>query len=338
MKRAALWLTLVVMIVAFPLSAQDELTLVRVGALPFISFAPLFIADEEGYFAEQGIAVEYFRSESGGQQVAPLLRGELDVYGGSLNAAMLNAMGREPGSILLVADKGYLPDDPDACETTGLVARPGLLENGTLSDAEIVRGLRYDANSTSLSFTTWALDVTLRTYGLTLDDVLIEDIDSVLLADSLTNGAIDATYAVEPLITRLVEAGAGELWIGANDVMPGTSYGFIAFGRNMLDNPELGERFMIAYLRGSRQYNEGKTERNLDILEKVTTLDRTLLETTCFTQIRSDGAINLESIIAYQEWAASYGFIDSVITDPDILLDTRFIDAANAAIEASSGS
>jgi NitT/TauT family transport system substrate-binding protein len=335
MKHAALWLTLVVLIMVTPLSAQDDLTLVRVGALPFISFAPLFIADEEGYFAEQGIAVEYFRSESGGQQVAPLLRGELDVYGGSLNAGLLNVMGREPGSILLVADKGYLPDDPDACETTGLVARPGLLENGTLSDPDIIRGLRFDANSTTLAFTTWALDVTLGTYGLTLEDVQIDDIDSVLLADSLLNGAIDASYAVEPLITRLADAGAGELWIGANDVMPGTSYGFIGYGRRMLNDPDLGERFMIAYLRGARQYNEGKTERNLDILEAVTGQSRALLEASCFTQIRSDGAINLESIIAFQEWAVSYGFIDRVITDPDALLDTRFIDAANAALEES---
>lgn len=335
MKRAALWLTLAVLIVAFPLSAQDNLTLVRVGALPFISFAPLFIADEEGYFAEQGIAVEYFRSESGGQQVAPLLRGELDVYGGSLNAAMLNAMGREPGSILLVADKGYLPDDPDACETTGLVARPGLLENGTLSDPEIVRGLRFDANSTTLAFTTWALDETLKTFGLTIEDVLLDDIDSVLLIDSLLNGAIDATYAVEPLITRIVDAGAGELWIGANDIMPGTSYGFIAYGQRMLNDPDLGERFMIAYLQGARQYNEGKTERNLDILEAVTGQDRALLEASCFTQIRSDGAINLDSIIAFQEWAVSYNFIDRVITDPDALINTRFIDAANAALEES---
>ena len=51
------------------------------------------------------------------------------------------------------------------------------------------------------------------------------------------------------------------------------------YGPAFLDkDPELGRRFMVAYLQGVKQYNEGKTERNLEILQNYTRLDRDLLK------------------------------------------------------------
>ena len=40
-------------------SAERELTKLRATVLPYFSFAPLYIAEAEGFFAEQGLAVEF---------------------------------------------------------------------------------------------------------------------------------------------------------------------------------------------------------------------------------------------------------------------------------------
>ena len=46
-----------------------EITSVKVAYIPLISNAPLFIAKEEGYFAQQGINVEFEKFQSGASDI-----------------------------------------------------------------------------------------------------------------------------------------------------------------------------------------------------------------------------------------------------------------------------
>ena len=48
---------------------SPEMTTVKVAYIPLISNAPLFIAKEEGYFARQGINVEFEKFQSVGEQL-----------------------------------------------------------------------------------------------------------------------------------------------------------------------------------------------------------------------------------------------------------------------------
>src|SRR4051812_41920299 len=45
--------------------------LVRIGALPTLGMAPFLIAETRGYFAEEGLQVEYTTFDSGARMVAP---------------------------------------------------------------------------------------------------------------------------------------------------------------------------------------------------------------------------------------------------------------------------
>jgi len=70
---------------------------------------------------------------------------------------------------------------------------------------------------------------------------------------------------------------------------------------------------MIAYLKSMRQYNQGKTERNLKILAKYTGLDQELLKICCWPSLRNNGQINIESMIDFQQWALKKGYLDKEI-------------------------
>ena len=94
------------------------------------------------------------------------------------------------------------------------------------------------------------------------------------------------------------------------------------------ENPEAGKQFLVAYMKGVRQYNEGKTKRNLDILEKETELDRDLLEQACWPPITNDGQMDLGSLIDFQTWANEKGLLDTIATE-DQFWDSRFLDYAN---------
>ena len=65
---------------------------------------------------------------------------------------------------------------------------------------------------------------------------------------------------------------------------------------------------------GWREYNQGKTDRNLDILAEYTKLDRELLKEACWAKMRNDGRINVESILDFQTWAVKKGFLEKEVT------------------------
>src|SRR5688500_2999672 len=70
----------------------------------FSTDAPIHIAQERGYFREQGLDVELMRFNSTADQIAALGTGQLAVGVGGVNAALFNAFAQDV-PIRIVADK-----------------------------------------------------------------------------------------------------------------------------------------------------------------------------------------------------------------------------------------
>ena len=104
------------------------------------------------------------------------------------------------------------------------------------------------------------------------------------------------------------------------------------YGPAFLDkNPDLGEKFMVAYLRGVRQYNEGKTERNLEILKKYTKLDQDLLKQACWVPIAEDGFVIRQPVQEYMDWMYANQKISQKLA-VDQLFDMRYVTYANTVL------
>jgi len=84
---------------------------------------------------------------------------------------------------------------------------------------------------------------------------------------------------------------------------------------------------MVAYLQAVRQYNQGKTEKNLKILAKHTGIDQGLLKKMCWPAVRNDGQFNVESVLNFQQWAKKRGYLDHLLTEKEFW-DPSFIDYA----------
>src|SRR3989304_4557461 len=63
---------------------------VKVAFTPLQAWGPLFIADAEGYFAREGIKVEWVTFAGGADTIAVLVQGQLDVGAGSASAGVFN--------------------------------------------------------------------------------------------------------------------------------------------------------------------------------------------------------------------------------------------------------
>ena len=309
---------------AASLPAPDEPIKLKVSIRQNTGYAPLYIAQEEGFFAEQGLEVEFVAPPRSAEAVAALLLGDIDVHAAAVNIGMFNAMAQgEP--IKLVANKGYF--DSEGCTYFALLARKDLYDSGQIESAADLAG-RLVAVKTD-NFQAYIIDAALNAQGLSLNDIKDTGLPNSAMLAALEEKAVDAVFRGEPDIARDLNMELGVVIVRGEQVLPNFSWGYVLFGPSMLEeNPEAGKQFLVAYMKGVRQYNEGKTKRNLDILEKETELDRDLLEQACWPPITNDGQMDLGSLIDFQTWANEKGLLDTIATE-DQFWDSRFLDYAN---------
>ncbi len=70
-------------------SAQKQV--VRIGYVPVLIYAPLYIAVERGYFADAGIDAQLVPVQGGSNSVVQLAAGNFDAAVGGVGAGLLNA-------------------------------------------------------------------------------------------------------------------------------------------------------------------------------------------------------------------------------------------------------
>ncbi len=309
-------------------SIAEELVTLKISLQPYISQAPVFIALEEGYFREQGLDIEFVEIKGSEQSVPALARGYLDVgthaTGSSLFAAVSKGL-----KIKVVGDKVHLEK---GINYFSIIARKDLYDSGKLTTIEQLRGKKVAL----LPIPVWGYvyEEILRAGNLTLDDIEIVRIPSSARIEAFKTGAIDAASMVEPLLTQLETLEYAVRLVNVENFFPNYQVASVIFGPNLTEkNPEAGKKFMIAYLKGVRQYNKGKTERNLKIFQKYTGLDMDILQRMNLPAISSYGYVNTESILACQDWVYEKGFIDSKVT-ADQLVDMSFAEYANRVLES----
>ncbi len=304
---------------------------IKIQLLPYMSYIPLFIADKEGYFTEQNLKVEFVKLVGQDAFVA-LGKGDIDVAATLLNVAMLKALG-EGELIKIVADKGYI--ESSGCAVYSLIARKDIIDSGELDDLSNLKGRKavYDVASIQAYF----LDKLLGTKGLTLSDVSLVELDSPASEiDAFANKSIDLSVQTEPWITRINNTGNTKTIKTFNEVIPNFQFGTIFFGPSILEkNPELGNRFMKAYLKAINQYNEGKNQENSKNLMEFAQLDQSLIDQVCWPTFRADGSINVESVTAFQDWAIQKGYLDKPVS-ADVFWDPAFIDKAKESLDTGN--
>ncbi|MBN1148159.1 MAG: ABC transporter substrate-binding protein [Anaerolineales bacterium] len=309
-------------------ATSPDITELVVSVLPFLSYAPFFIAQEEGYFTEQGLKVEFIRIEKTSEAIPALAQGQIDVAAGFFDVSTLNAIARG-GNIKYVSDKGYLA--VDHCSASTWVLRTDLYDSGALDDLKNM--VDKKAAFTPTSSAEYALDLLLKGSGISSADVEVLNIPLATRLEGLGTGAIDLAAVSDPWTVRMVNAGYGKIWHPWEQVLPDFQFSVIMFGPNLLEkNRRIGERFIVAYLKAVRQYIAGKTDRNVEIIAKYTQIDPAEVQQSCWMAMRPDGTLDLAGMADFQEWALSKGYLDQLIPVEQIV-DLSFIKYANQALK-----
>ncbi|HUM02581.1 MAG TPA: ABC transporter substrate-binding protein [Thermoanaerobaculia bacterium] len=297
----------------------------------YLTFAPLAIASAEGFFDAQGLDVELVHTTGSVDTTPLLIRGEIDVSAGMLRISDFNAIARG-ATLRLVADKGHYEDGP--CVSAAFLIRPAFLKTKNLESPENLRGARVAV--TPLGFSEYVLETLVNSKGLALSDLNLVHLQTPLMTTALVDGSLDFLHVPEPYLTPTLRSGSAVVWKPVREIVPGGQLAAVIYGPNLLvKNRETGRRFMVAYLQGVRQYNLGKTPRNVEIISRETRLEPGLVRDACWESIRPDGKINVESVLDYQRWAVRRQLLDAVLP-PERFWDPFFVDEAGRLLGAKS--
>lgn len=326
-KSSYLHIALSAAVALFGWSAAHAADTVRVGVFQSISDAGIYIADEKGYFAEQGIHVELQRVSSASTVTTALASGDLDVSGGSPSASIYNAI-RQGVPIEIVADKGSTHPGHGYLafmvrkELADKIKKPEDLRGRTLA------ATGYAAGSTNEV----AVHHLLMSGGVKSNEVKIVAMAFPDVMTSLGTGSVDAGILIEPLVTLAVEKGIAVVWKRADEVYPSQQYAAVLYGPGMTKRHDVGVRFMTAYLKGVRFYNDalkGKIPRKelIDILTKNTSVKTAALyDKMALPGLDPNGALNVKGMEDDMAWFLKEGRMKEPV-DIKKIVNTSYVDA-----------
>jgi NitT/TauT family transport system substrate-binding protein len=314
-------------------SRETGADLVRVGIVDASSDVGFLIADRKGYFREEGIVVELVNFDSGAKMIAPLGVGQLDVGGGSASAGLYNAVARGI-DIKIVADKA---STPPGYGFQPLLVRKDLVDSGRYKSLADLKGMTI-AGSAPGSASTSTLNEALKKGGLAYSDV-----ERVFMAFpqhvlALQNKAVDAAMTTEPSATLAVRSGAAVRVMGDDEIYPNHQLAVILYsGAFATGRPEIARRFMRAYLKAVRDYNDAldkgrlagpKAEEVIAILTAATAIkDAGLFREMSVSGCNPDGHVYIPSLEQDLAFYKSEKLIEGQV-DVAQVIDHSFVDWA----------
>lgn len=309
---------------------ESGLDIVRITTHGRLSSSALFIAEEEGFFADERIKLRFVEAPRSSVQAIPLLeRGDIDVLGASASSGFYAALARGARS-RIVADRGHVA--PGGCDFNGVMGRRDSFASDSPTAAEL-KGKKFSINKAGTA--EFVSHKYFESMGLSLSDIEIVQLNETVESQALEGGSIDGMHVAEPFLTPLRSRGHRLLAPGWR-LSPGSHFSLVLFGPSLLvRNRDLGQRFINAYLRGTRQFAEGATPRNVEIIAGRTGYDPDVLRRACLPLISPDGEVSIPWLIEFQKWAVAQGYLDG-ITGPDAGTDLSFSRRAAAQARAES--
>lgn len=329
-KACGLAAALMFTLAATSIHAQE---IVRVGIVNASSDVGLYVADKKGYFKQEGIGVEFTPFDSGARMVAPLGAGQLDVGAGSASAGLYNAVARGI-AIKIVADKG---STPPGYGFQPLLVRKDLVDSGRYKSLKDLKGMKI-AGSAPGSASTSTLNEALKKAGLKYSDVERVFLGFPQHVIALQNKAVDAAMTTEPSATRAVQSGAAVRVMGDDEIYPNHQLSVLLYsGDFAIKRADVARRFMRAYLKGVRDYNDALKDgriagANADEIITILTQSTPVKDAAVYRAIHTQGCnpngrVDEKSLATDLEFFKSEKLIEGNVSVADVV-DHSFADWA----------
>ena len=242
-------------------TGEGGLQTVDVGQVQLPIFAPLYVADAKGYFADEGIKINLQTVKSGQDAIPLASSGKLDAVVAGFSAGMLSAI--QSGLDVEVVGSMGVADGSEDASPTALVGKAGEIDDVADLEGKNV-GVAGGPGGTGA----YLLALALEPAGLTIDDVTLVNLGNPDMPTALANGSIDAGVMSAPFSANAIADGTGT----SLAVPPaGTSGTGIIYGGDFADS-DLAQPFFDALARAAKdlQGDDRYSEENLQIIADAT--------------------------------------------------------------------
>jgi NitT/TauT family transport system substrate-binding protein len=309
----------------------SDLTNVSLGYIPVMNFAPVFVAQELGYFSEQGLDVELRVFAGGSEMIAQLATNELNTGFGGAGPGLFNAVNQ--GLPVKIIAPGHSEGNPVA---TPLVVAKAKCESGEITEVVDLKGKKVAINAPGA--TEYWLSQALASGGLTMDDIELQTLPFSDAVVALETGAIDAALLGEPTATLAEQQGIGVRLatdFEVQGITPTVVYGNEEF---LANEPEAAKGLMIGYMKAVRAIMErGFSDPEiLPIIAEYTQLPEELIVESVAPLFTVDGSINVDGLNTLQQFFRTMDELDyDTDIDPNSMIDRTALDAALQELDSS---
>jgi NitT/TauT family transport system substrate-binding protein len=280
-----------------------QLTRIRTGLIPIIPSATFFVPMDKGYFAQEGIEVDWQPIQVTTEAIAQVAAGNLELASATVGAAVLNGFSRGVDTKIVSGLHGNPPAGPGG---DPFVGRKDLYDSGQVRDAAGLRGRKVAGNSLGV-YTEYAINGVMRTAGLSVADVEFTPIAFPDIPQALANNAVDGAILPEPFATAAIEAGYAVQIVP--EFLRGAQITVLVAGPTYLRDRGVAEAFMRALLRGLNDLaTQGwNSPENAAIVEKYTRVPAATLQKIIPPYADPEGRINWDSLMDQQRFYMERG-------------------------------
>jgi NitT/TauT family transport system substrate-binding protein len=312
----------IVLVSSLPVDAADT---VKLGDLPAISNAGIYIAIEKGYFQERGVTVEIERFASAGKMIAPLATGQIDVAVGSPSAGLFNSIA---GGLdfKIVADKGQVRP---GYNFTPLIVRKDLVDSGRVKTLKDLKGMKIANGAKGINLD-YFLARMMAHAGLDYDAVDVVYMSYPDGVKALASKAVDAAFAPEPWGAQAEHQKIGVRHFLTEQVPSIATFqvAVVMYGGKFIkERPKVARAFLQAYVRGVKVYNDKglKDPEVAGFLSKHLKLPVETIQATYPVYLEPSGKPRVQDLAAFQDWFHRMGWVKEKLP-MDRVVDLSFLE------------
>ncbi|MBI4319570.1 MAG: ABC transporter substrate-binding protein [Chloroflexi bacterium] len=296
-----------------PLSPAVKL---RIGSLGISDDGPIFLGTERGYFKELGLEVDWVPFDASSKVIPALAAGQLEIAGAGTTVALFNSFARGIGinAAATSAKTGA------GHQHISLMIRKDLADK--VKDFKDLKGLKIGVVSNNGPAYP-EMGKILAKAGLSFNDVNLVYMFWPDQMAAFANKALDAGIVVEPFSTQAQEQGLAVNWKYAHpDFYPDHQTSVMLYAPQFMERqPEAARRFLIAYIRGIRDY--------LDAFDKGVNKDEVIRIMTKYTNVKDVALYNKMKVPGFDR--NGYILTQHLKDDQDFFVSQGLINASEKA-------
>jgi len=194
-----------------------ELSKFKISVNSWVGFAPFYLAQEKGFFKDEGLDVEITVMEGQPERVSAITSGAIDAYGDTVDLLVLTKAEDVPTTAVSLLDFSYGGD--------GIVATDSIKKLSDLKGKKVA----VQKNFVGESFLLYLL----QQGNISSDDLTMVDMESGAAGAAFVAGQVDAAVTFEPWLGKAKTRQGGHILISSKDE-PGIIVDLLSVNNNVL--------------------------------------------------------------------------------------------------------